>query len=246
MKTAVFCLTRGYNNPVMYTRLLSRNESIARFLKDESPDIVMFHEGNVTTEHQKMIESRTPELNFRWIQIPWIFPENVPLPSATINTFYNGSCYPGYHLMCEFHTCDVWDYLKDYDIVLRVDEDCVLTSSNWRTVFQSLDEFDYRTPMFDIETHDLTNSTLPRWLGPDSHYYDRSMPYTNVFVTKMAPWLREDVQDWLKKVRESKGCLLYRWGDHVMQGIALKKFGISNSTLEDFSYYHGSHNRHVS
>lgn len=243
MKTAVFCLTRGYNNPALYSRLISRNESIYHFLKHESPDMVMFHEGNVSIEHQKMIESSTP-LTFKWIQIPWEFPR-IPLPVETVSTFYDGRCYPGYHLMCQFHTCDVWDYLKDYDIVLRVDEDCILKSPKWEHVFKSMENTEYRTPMFDIETHELTNATLPLWLEDDSHYYDRTMPYTNIFISKIAPWLREDVQDWLKKVRTSNGCIMYRWGDHVMQGIALKKFNISSSTLDGFSYYHGSHDRHV-
>lgn len=143
--------------------------------------------------------------------------------------------------MCNFHTCDVWNYLKDYDVVLRVDEDCIL-SGDWSDVFDG--ELDYRTPMFDIETHELTNKTLPEWLGEDAKYYDRTMPYTNIFVSRTKPWFREDVQAWIDKVRKSQGCFKYRWGDHVLHGVILKKFGISNGTVP-LSYYHGSHNRHI-
>jgi len=244
MKTAVFCLTRGYQNPALYSRLISRNESIARFLKNA--EVILFHEGNVSPEHQKFISSRTPELNIKWIQVPWVFPGDIPIPEESVRTFYDGSCYPGYHLMCEFHSCDVWDHLKEYDIVLRVDEDCILTSPKWSNVFESMDSYDYLTPMYDVETHDLTNKTLPEWLGPDAHYYDRSMPYTNVFISKTAPWFRDDVQEWLKKLKESHGCIKYRWGDHVLHSVVLKKFGISHGTLDGYSYYHGSHNRYVS
>ena len=99
--------------------------------------------------------------------------------------------------------------------------------------------------MFDVETHELTNATLPEWLGEDSGFYDQTMPYTNVFVTRMDVWNREDVRAWLERVRESRGCIKYRWGDHVLHSIILKKFGIGHGTMDGYNYYHGSHDRHV-
>ena len=245
MKTAIFCLTRGYQHPFMYSRLVARNNSIEKFIGG-SPEIVLFHEGNVAPEHQRLIEAETPSLKFTWIQIPFQFPRDVPLPHETISTFHDGRCYPGYHVMCEFHTCDVWDHLKDYDVVLRVDEDCILESEKWTDVFTCVSpEVPYRTPMFDVETHELTNATLPVWLGEDSGFYDQTMPYTNVFVTRMDVWNREDVRAWIERVRESRGCIKYRWGDHVLHSIILKKFGIGHGTMDGYNYYHGSHDRHV-
>lgn len=245
MRTAVFCLTRGYQNPAMYSRLIARNMSIHKFIGTSS-DIVLFHEGNISRGHQQFIETKTPELQIKWIQIPFQFPRDVPLPQETIVTFYDGSCYPGYHVMCEFHTCDVWDYLKNYDVVLRVDEDCILESEKWSDVFTCVSpEVPYRTPMFDIETHELTNATLPKWLGEDASLYDRTMPYTNVFLTRMDVWKREDVRAWIEHVRESRGCIKYRWGDHVLHGVILKKFGIGHGTMPGYDYYHGSHDLHV-
>jgi hypothetical protein len=229
----------------MYSRLVARNNSIEKFIGG-SPEIVLFHEGNVAPEHQRLIEAETPSLKFKWIQIPFQFPRDVPLPHETISTFHDGRCYPGYHVMCEFHTCDVWDHLKDYDVVLRVDEDCILESEKWTDVFTCVSpEVPYRTPMFDVETHELTNATLPVWLGEDSGFYDQTMPYTNVFVTRMDVWNREDVRAWIERVRESRGCIKYRWGDHVLHSIILKKFGIGHGTMDGYNYYHGSHDRHV-
>jgi hypothetical protein len=229
----------------MYSRLVARNNSIEKFIGG-SPEIVMFHEGNVAPEHQKLIEAETPSLKFKWIQIPFDFPRDVPLPPETIGTFQDGRCYPGYHVMCEFHTCDVWDHLKEYDVVLRIDEDCILESEKWADVFTCVSpDVPYRTPMFDVETHELTNATLPVWLGEDASFYDQTMPYTNVFVTRMDVWNREDVRAWIERVRESRGCIKYRWGDHVLHSIILKKFGIGHGTMDGYNYYHGSHDRHV-
>jgi hypothetical protein len=229
----------------MYSRLVARNNSIEKFIGG-SPEIVMFHEGNVAPEHQRLIEAETPSLKFKWIQIPFDFPRDVPLPPETISTFHDGRCYPGYHVMCEFHTCDVWDHLKEYDVVLRIDEDCILESEKWADVFKCVSpDVPYRTPMFDVETHELTNATLPVWLGEDAPFYDQTMPYTNVFVTRMDVWNREDVRGWIERVRESRGCIKYRWGDHVLHSIILKKFGIGHGTMDGYNYYHGSHDRHV-
>lgn len=245
MKTAIFCLTRGYPHQNMYARLISRNISI-RQLIGTLHDIVLFHEGNISHEHQKFIEALTPELNFKWVEVNFSFPTDVPLPYETIRTFRDGSCYPGYHVMCEFNTCDVWDYLKDYDIVLRIDEDCILESEKWGNVFECVSpEVPYRTPMFDVETHELTNQTLPVWLGEDAKFYDRTMPYTNVFVTRMDIWKREDVRAWIEHVHESRGCIKYRWGDAPLHGVILKKFGICHGTMNGYNYYHGSHDLHV-
>lgn len=230
----------------MYSKLIARNQSIAQYLRDEpNMDILIFHEGNIPDHHQKYIEAQTPDLTFKWVQIPWEFP-NIEMPVPVYETFFNGLCYPGYHLMCQFHSTEVWEYLRDYDIALRVDEDCVLTSPNWSNVFKSLDDgFDYKTPMYDVEIHDWTNNMLPRWLGEDACYYDETLPYTNVFVTRVAPWFREDVQEWLQKLRESKNCVRLRWGDHAIHSVVLKKFKFKNTTLDGYSYFHGSHNRNV-
>lgn len=245
MKTAIFCLTRGYPHPFMYSRLVARNNSIEKFIGGSS-DLVMFHEGNIHAEHQRIIEAETPALKLKWIQIPFQFPRDVPLPHETISTFHDGRCYPGYHVMCEFHTCDVWNHLKGYDVVLRIDEDCILESEKWAGVFECVSpEVPYRTPMFDVETHELTNITLPEWLGEDAGFYDQTMPYTNVFVTRMDVWTREDVRAWIERVRESRGCIKYRWGDHVLHSVILKKFGIGHGTMDGYNYYHGSHDRHV-
>ena len=245
MKTAIFCLTRGYQNPAMYSRLVTRNMSIRKLIGTGS-DMILFHEGNISRGHQQLVESKTPELKIKWVEVPFRFPTDVPLPHETLVTFYDGSCYPGYHLMCEFHTCDVWDHLKDYDVVLRVDEDCIL-QGDWSNVFNEVsEEIPYRTPMFDVEIHALTNKTLPEWLGKDAVFYDESMPYTNVFVSRMDILRRPDIRAWTESVRASRGCIKYRWGDAPIHGIILKKFGIGHGIMEGYDYYHGSHNRHVS
>jgi len=242
---ACFCLTRGYANPIMYSRLIARNKSIVeRF--DSTIDIILFHEGNIIPDHQAFVASQTPGASLKWIQVPFYFPKIEKLPEETLKTFYDGSCYPGYHAMCNFHMCEVWDYLKDYEVVLRIDEDCILHGSEWSNIFSTVTpELPYRTVMFDTETHDLTNRTLPEWLGDDAKYYDRSLPYTNVFVSRMDVWLRPEVREWIDRVRESQGCFKYRWGDAPLHGVALKKFGIASGLLEGYKYYHGSHDRIV-
>jgi hypothetical protein len=228
----------------MYQKLIYRNKSIAG-LFGSNVDCIIFHEGNVPDDHQSYIQYYTPELKIKWIQVPLYFPQ-IQVPEETMRTFYDGSCYPGYHAMCNFHMCDVWNYLKGYEVIFRVDEDCVLHGTNWSGIFETVSpEVPYKTVMFDVETHELTNKTLPGWLGPDAKYYDESMPYTNVFVSRTDVWFRPEVQEWIEKLKQSHGCFAYRWGDAPLHGVALKKFGIASELLKGFEYYHGSHDRLV-
>ena len=66
---AIVVLTRGYRNKSDYNNLISRNKSISKNLNDKSIDIIIYHEGNITNEHQIYIMEQTPELNIFFINV---------------------------------------------------------------------------------------------------------------------------------------------------------------------------------
>jgi hypothetical protein len=56
MSKCIAVLTRGYNNMNQYEDLINRNIHISDNLVDKSIDILIFHEGNISKEHQIFID----------------------------------------------------------------------------------------------------------------------------------------------------------------------------------------------
>jgi len=249
MKTAIFCLTRGYPHIQYYTKLLERNKQIAKHFSAEDVDMILFNEGNIPFEHQKYIQVHS-DLPLKFVTVPFNFPQSIEVPYETYKTFTDGSCYPGYHLMCEFNTCFVWDYLKGYDVGFRIDEDCIFISENWKERLQEFIQSNdvFRTPGYhkgQRDTHPLTNETLPPFLvsvfGTDTMY--NNTPCSNLYMTKLAFWDKPEVREFLKKIETSQGCLKYRWGDHVLIGSALNLYAPDQfSIIKNIEYFHQSHN----
>ena len=69
MRQCVAVLTRGYNDISMYSKLIRRNKAIQENLTDKTTDMLIFHEGNITDEHQVYIVKETPDLNLIFINV---------------------------------------------------------------------------------------------------------------------------------------------------------------------------------
>ena len=220
-RTVICCLTRGYANTFQYSKLIDRNRSLYEKVIKHRPsvDVLLFHEGNINIEHQQHIIKNSYNMDIKFVQVPFSGPQ-IEIPQESINTFLDGSCYPGYHLMCQFHFCHIWSFVDEYDIVIRLDEDCILLSDNW---IENIDAFEKSSDVFrtidynysnGLDNHPLTNETLSEFListfGNDKMY--KAVPGTNLYFTKMDFWRRKDVKDVIKLIEDSHGCLKYRWG----------------------------------
>lgn len=241
---AIFCLTRGYQNVAMYWKLIKRNRSIVKSIGTEH-DLLVFHEGNISDEHQRYIQNETPELRMTWIAVPWYFPQNFQLPSQSMETWRDGSCYPGYHLMCHFHTCDVWNYIKSYEKVLRIDEDCFL-EGDWSGIFDTIDE---RTPFRAAEggtptwgMHSLSDVSLQEHF-PEVDMKQLSVFSTQVFVSFTDFWYSPKVVEYINKFTQFDGSRKWRWGDQETYAIMFKTCNINAGLFKGFRYYHESHQK---
>ena len=58
MSKCIAVLTRGYPTISEYDQLIKRNIHISKNLNDKSLDILIFHEGNITEEHQIYIKNK--------------------------------------------------------------------------------------------------------------------------------------------------------------------------------------------
>jgi hypothetical protein len=164
----------------------------------------------------------------------------------------------GYRAMCAFWIDEFLVYLGDYDVVFRLDEDCVLESLNYKALFTPMIEgaVDYSAGMaFGLDAPDVTRgleSFVTKWHeehpGTRSPKFDRN-PYTNLFLMRpKAIQSNPEAIHFLQHVRSS-GCVLNnRWGDHVIWGALLSMYAdtITSNFAADVSYFHASHGTRVS
>lgn len=236
---AFFCLARGYSTfrKYKYFKLILRNIFLNKYLKNrKNIDSIVFHEGNITTFDQFFIKLFSFNFNIKFISIKqqFILPNNLYWSGKSVFGL-------GYSLMCRFNYFQVWDFLKNYHVAIRVDDDVLLLDSR-----ELKSNEIYICASLYPETHLQTNITFYEYLNTigSSLHYDQKFPPNCFYVTRVKFWLDESVFSFLEDVSNSVDSLERRWGDTVVMGVALKKFGGINSITVDkeISYVHLSHN----
>ena len=247
MNAAIVCLTRGYNNIFQYETLIKRNNKIyENFNKRYNYPLIIFHEGNITGQQQEYVfrNSNKQEISFVDIKEEFTWP-------SEITQIRDNRFNLGYRLMCRFHSFYIWEHLKNYDYVLRIDEDGFLEKLDYN-IFEYMEDnnLDYTTCRFMEEYHSLTNNTLPQacekllenWTVKDYNQdEDFWIPYTNLYAVKVSFFMQEKVQSFLKSLVSDQNFLMNRWGDAPVHGITLKAFGANTEFIKDCIYEHGSH-----
>jgi len=210
-----------------YSSLIKRNQAISDHLVDISTPILIFHEGNISERDQIYIKYATPKLSFKFIDVngEYAFRKEKNIINMDPATLIYGS--RGYRHMCSFWFVDFWQFVKDYDYVLRIDEDvCVQSSvdvmlstlestpfiySNWRKdneiVSKNLSQFSHI--MFEN-------------LGIKSHHNDyiaNVAPCTN-FIGFNLKILRKNtiLHNYIKAVDISNEIYRTRWSDYILWG----------------------------
>lgn len=230
MKNAITVLTRGYHNLKAYDSLITRNKAISQFIGNKYP-LLIFQEGNITNEHQQYIKEQTPELDIQFIDISpvWV---------------------GGYESMCRFHGIHLWEYCKDYDNIMRIDEDCIIQECP-NDPFELIGDNVFLRSVYFAESHSETNATLPKRLeeltGSDKKdFYNDRFVYTNVCVSSVGFWLEENMYELLKKICLSPEQLENRWGDLPVLGSLLNMFAKGRvGHINGLVYKHLSHNNTI-
>jgi hypothetical protein len=77
-QNAIVALVRGYQNVSGYESLLQRNKQIYENIilkSDEKFDFILFHEGNITKEHQIYIKNNSTGLNITFLDVKKSYPK---------------------------------------------------------------------------------------------------------------------------------------------------------------------------
>lgn len=249
MKAAIVGLVRGYPTIYSYSKLIKRNKLLHKnFNRRYNYPVIIFHEGNILPEHQKLMAYLTPNVTFISLESKaFIAPTSLPIEYET---------EIGYKHMCRFYAIQIYDILSEFDYFLRLDDDSYLESPIKYDIFAFLrqERLIYGYIHGENDYHPQTIKTLPHFTREYIEKYhikplcsmdeiNEFYYYSNFTLTETSFWRRPDVQGYLHAVDESLGIYKYRWGDHVLQTLALKIFCEPQKIyhFKDFKYSHGSH-----
>ena len=243
MKKAIITLTKGYSHPVEYKDLIIRNKFIEENIK-EVCDIIVFHEGNIAPEHQIFIKNST-SLSVNFISIPSF----EKIEGVEFDSTYGQGFGWGYRHMCNFWFVGFWKYLDAYDLVIRIDDDCLIRSSI-DDIFESLENrvCVYGGWAYDDEfvTKGLNDFSIS-FFGEDRGRKNPSGPYTNLVGFNLKK-IRQSPKffDYVKAVESSNNIFIYRWGDLPLWGEALHYiFNQDDHSAINIKYYHSSHSKFI-
>lgn len=247
----VAVLTRGYTDPTLYANLIKRNRHISQHLNDKSMDILIFHEGNISAEHQLYIEKHSPELALQFVDVSTFAfqPEKEKVPMEEALDFKLG-----YRHMCAFWFVYFFQAVEKYDKMLRIDEDCFV-DFNIDQVFSQLDHHIFVCGKTESEYNFVTKGLNAFTLDFVKRYAKKSVqgrqpsgPYTNVFGLSLNPIRNQRVfQIYKNEVEKSDMIYKRRWGDLPLWGEVIHYiFGVSSLKVDpSLKYYHESHEKHV-
>ena len=147
MKKCIAILTRGYTKFSKYFDLVKRNVSIGKNLIDKSIDILIFHEGNINIKQQIHIKKYTPLLNIIFI--------NISIKAFKKEKGHITNVNLSYKHMCSFWFVDFWNFVESYDLLLRIDEDCILYN-NIDDIFSKLEKYNIIAGGFMFDEYVVT------------------------------------------------------------------------------------------
>jgi hypothetical protein len=247
-------LTRGYDTLDGYSMLIKRNQCIAANLKDKSTHILIFHEGNIREEQQIYIQSQTPDLPLKFVSVVGVGfkPEKSAIPKESTDWFGLG-----YRHMCSFWFVDFWGLVGEYDVLLRIDEDCFVDFSIDDVFFGEGASSRLFIAGGTIEDCDFVTCGLNQFSLDFMNWHQLSKgkggllpvgPCTNLMLFRLNKIREVPVFfQYVEEVDESEMIYRRRWGDLPLWGDAIYYiFGEDTFKIDTrIKYYHASHKAQV-
>lgn len=261
-KSAITVLARTHDDLNGYGPLVMRNKAIYEKMHDpDRYDIIIFHEDTMTESHRSFIQSHTPNLPIKFVNVMDEFDPSFARFKGRWSTYYApyGERFPiGYRHMCRFWLHGFLKYVKDYAYTIRIDDDCIVQSlpsklteematSGCRYVTGSIDFNFHDEPVVLSGLQECANE-FGRLHGVAPPLNTTTAPYTNFFVLDN-DYFNNSVlfKEWCDFVDAEGGIYVSRWGDISTFGIFLKNFMNDSEYRADgrIQYFHGSHNSQV-
>ena len=266
-KIAIVTLTRGYESLEDYDMLIQRNNSIHDTIMNDIElqyDNIIFHEGNIPESHREYIASKSN------ITITFLDVKNSGRKNAfndSKNKINMELCPPtelsnrftlGYKHMCHFWAIDFFDYLSEYEYIIRIDEDVIIKEFH-PSIMQTLvdNNVKFAVPFMCNFLDDpgvivgmekmMTEFYTKNNFVPKTKFQNIFAPNTNFMILNLEYFKNHNlVQKFLKEVDDSHGIYSNRWGDATTWGIII--YALIDEpiyVLDMIEYYHGSHGHHI-
>lgn len=237
---AYFTLIRGGEHSSDYNSYISRCRMLRPYINDVTMDDIAFHEGNVP---DAIRDHLSKEVTVRFVDVRPFGPFAIPPNTRLFPVRTEGSYSIGYRHMCRFFALQWMHILKGYRVVMRIDEDVLVHTMQHRDPFSYMEQqrIVYGYALETREGHDETVMTMQPWINryTSKNIDIKDMYFTNVFISRVDWWLRDDVQKFLQDIDDTQNIYLHRWGDAPIQTAALK---LHDATVKLFmiDYSHGS------
>ena len=259
MNVLICVLTRGYPYKYGYSDLILRNRALASEVKFDSNflniDYKIFHEGNISKDHQTFIAKFSRLKHLYFINIGKEFMSDISFESSyTHETEVSRSFSVGYKSMCRFWTDIFLDYTKEYDYIVRIDEDCIVRALPIEKLikYMARSEVNYVTPLNFEWDDDRVTIGLLNFARDFSRRHKlfsaeplnlKVNPFSNMFILNAVHYRNSNLfRCFMSEVRATNGIYSNRWGDHVIWGLVFKILGEDQSKMvrNDIVYVHGS------
>lgn len=261
LRVAIAGLVRGYRNTSDYSLLISRTRALKRFISGEGRtaleiNLILFHEGNISAEHQEYILSQTGmSLKFINVESDFIFNngEVVTQDPRVFSTRMSQSFPLGYKMMCRFWFSGFMTHLGDFDWVMRVDEDCEIVDGRLHQVLDDCMSQDvpYYCPMWINGDHedvtvglDVIVNEFRGAHGMSPRVGELAVPLTCVSLINIKRFAMSHLLvDFRDLILKKQGIMINRWGDAPLWGymLELEKLNSTSAKIMPLAYKHGSH-----
>jgi hypothetical protein len=251
-KICITVLTKGYTNKNKYYKLIERNKCIEKQISNKNVDILIFHEGNISSSQQTYISIKTPSLRMRFIDVTGSAFKN---EKTTVQTHDVKSSEIGYRHMNSFWFIDFWNFVEEYDYLIRIDEDCFVMFDPLSMIVSLKDHHFVSGGKHNnnegVESNGLNEFTLSFIKQNDTHSFaevDRSHlegPYTNVFGIALHAIRNSYIlYKYQEDVSHSNHIYQYHWSDvSLWEEVIHYIFGDKSLYIDaNLTYLHESNN----
>lgn len=261
LRVAIAGLVRGYRNTSDYSLLISRTQALKKFISGEGQaalgiELILFHEGNISSEHQEYILSQTGmSLKFINVESDFILNhgEGVTQDPRVFSTRMSQSFPLGYKMMCRFWFSGFMKYLGDFDWVMRVDEDCEVVDGRLHQIIDHCvsEDVPYYCPMWINGDHedvmvglDVIVNEFRGAHGMLPRVGELAVPLTCVSLISIKRFASlPRLVEFRDLILKKQGIMINRWGDAPLWGymLELENLNFTSAKTMPLAYKHGSH-----